>query len=145
MNALQGLKTFLSLVGTTGITNVYFDLNQMINTDRAKTYPFVFWDLSSIKFNEDIRQGIRKFTITAYMVDQYIQEETITGESKIKTWDDLHTMFVAYINYLESIKAAHAYTFVELNSIDGEYYDRGQTSVDEELGIGYKMSLEAYC
>lgn len=143
MNGLVNLNTFLALTGTSGINQVIFDLNQAINTNDSKSYPLAFLDLSSIKFTDDWRKGYRKFTINAYVVDKFIfEEESIT---KAEAWDSIHDKFKAYIDYLESIKTSHSYGFINLNKVSGTLYDRGMISVDEEIGIGYQLEMEAFC
>lgn len=139
MNALTKLSEFLNQTDNVTVNQVFFDLAEVINTNIEKNYSYVFWNLNSIKFTENIRANSRKFTIDVYIVGMN------DNESKIEKWDDLHTEFVEYINYLESVKINYSFGFVKLNEIAGEYLDRGQVSIDDELGIKYTMELESYC
>lgn len=144
MNALNNLKTYLLLKGTVGINEVLVDSFEIINTDLAITYPLVWWDLGTIKFTEDTRANQRSFSIKCYVVQKWVASET-NALTKIQTWDDIHTKFVAYLNYLDSIRSAHNFVITNLASITGEYYDRGMISVNEEIGIGYEIKFNAYC
>jgi hypothetical protein len=146
MNGLEALKNYLEQIGTSGILQVFFDLNEVINSASTdKHYPYVFWDLNSLKFTEDTRQSVRDYSITVYAVVQHIREEESGSDAKIKAWDNLHTKFLAYLANLKTIENSYNFSIFNLNDVQGEYYDRGQVSVDEEIGIGYKLKLKGYC
>lgn len=146
MNGLESLKTYLSVVGSSGIRQVLFDLNEVVNSaSTEKTYPYVFWDLNSIKFTEDARHNVRDYAITVYAVVKHINEEESGSDPKIKAWDDLHTKFQLYLANLVNVQATYNFAFYDLSNVQGEYYDRGQVSVDEEIGIGFKLKLKGYC
>ena len=145
MNALTNLKTFLNNVGATGITQVFLELNEVINGETPKTYPFVFWDMDTIKFVESFRKDYRRFSIRVAVVSKWVREEELPGNPKIAEWDDLLVKFKAYITYLESIKSSYSYGFVNLDKVAGEYFDRGIVSIDEEIAISFTMEIEAFC
>ena len=145
MNGLQQLKTFLENTGATGVNQVLFDLNQIINTETNKDYPLVFWDLSSVNFTDNWKRVKRNLTIKVYIVGRFVREEEFQPDKKISLWDDLENTFKAYIDYLDSIRNSYAFTFVGLDAVKGTYYDRGMISVDEEVGVGYQLEIESYC
>lgn len=144
MNLLVKLKSLLVNVPATGIKSVYFDLNQLINTEVNKTYPFVFWDLNTLKGVDNQRAGKVKLSITCYAVNKYINEEQTTD--KITEWDALATNFKAYLDNLSTIETAYSAQMLNRNDIDFELFDRGIVSIDEEIAIAYKqIQIEVYC
>lgn len=144
MNLLVKLKSLLVNVPATGIKSVYFDLNQLINTEVDKTYPFVFWDLNTLKGVDNQRAGKVKLSITCYAVNKYINEEQTTD--KITEWDALATNFKAYLDNLSTIETAYSAQMLNRSDIDFELFDRGIVSIDEEIAIAYKqIQIEVYC
>lgn len=144
MNALNNMKTFLSVTGSSGVASVLFDLQDVVNTNIDKSYPLVFWNVNTIKFNDNFRQNKRKFSIRCFIVAKYISEEETTL-TKLQQWDAVQAIFKTYIDNLVSVSGNYSYDFTDLDNVEGEYYDRGQTSIDEEIGIGYTMNLESFC
>lgn len=144
MNLLVKLKSLLVNVPATGIKSVYFDLNQLINTEVNKTYPFVFWDLNTLKGVDNQRAGKVKLSITCYAVNKYINEEETTD--KITEWDTLATNFKAYLDNLSALETTYSAQMLNRSDIDFELFDRGIVSIDEEIAIAYKqIQIEVYC
>jgi len=144
MNLLVKLKSLLVNVPATGIKSVYFDLNQLINTEVNKTYPFVFWDLNTLKGVDNQRAGKVKLSITCYAVNKYINEEETTD--KITEWDTLATNFKAYLDNLSTLETTYSAQMLNRSDIDFELFDRGIVSIDEEIAIAYKqIQIEVYC
>lgn len=145
MNGLVNLSEFLKQTGTSDVEQVIFDLNQVINTEQEKFYPLVFWDLSTMKFKADTRKQKRTYTIMVYAIQKYIPEERSPSDSKIKAWDELYDAFDSYLNYLLSIEANYSYSIIGLEKLNATLYDKGMISVDEEVGIGIEIEIDAFC
>jgi len=144
MNFLTYLKSYLVNVPTTGIKEVFFDLNQLLNTESGKDYPFVFWDLNTLKGTEDQRQNRIKLTVSCYAIDKWVTEEE-TG-TKIAAWDTLATNFRAYLDKLETLETTYSAQVQKKNEIRFELFDRGLISVDEEIAIKYfDVQIELFC
>lgn len=138
MNGLKELKTYLGQMDNISVKQVFFDLGEVINTNIEKKYPYVFWNFNTIKFTDDLKGSNDRFTIRVFIVANVKDYEI---DAKLELWDELHSQFVEYVTYLESIALSYPYNFLNLNQLKGEYFDRGQVSIDDEIGIGYDIEL----
>ncbi len=59
-NFLDYFKTYVSNLPATGIAKVYFEMNDIKNDASVKTWPFVYWDMSTASFVENDRTNKRK-------------------------------------------------------------------------------------
>jgi hypothetical protein len=144
-NFLDYFKTYVSNLPTTGIAKVYFEMNDVKNDASVKTWPFVYWDMSTASFVENDRTGKRKLKITCYAVDQWIAEEETTN-TKIKAWDTLHFAFKAYLAKLETLETTYNCQVQGKNELNCQLYDRGGFSVEEDIAIEYKdIVIEIMC
>ena len=144
-NFLDYLKTYLSNQPTTGIAKVYFELNDVKNDASAKTWPFVYWDISTLSFVENDRTNKRKVKVTCYAVDQWIEEEETTN-TKIKAWDSLHINFKAYLAKLETLETSYNCQIQGKNEIQAQLFDRGGFSAEEDIANEHKdLTIEIMC
>ena len=144
-NFLDYFKTYASNLPATGIAKVYFEMSDVKNDASVKTWPFVYWDMSTASFIENDRTNKRKLKITCYAVDQWIAEEETTN-TKIKAWDSLHVNFKAYLAKLETLESTYNCQVQGKNEINAELFDRGGFSVEEDIAIAYKdLVIEIMC
>jgi len=143
MKALNDFKTWVSNTGSSGVNAVFLDYETILNSDINKSYPFVFWLVNTIKGTENNAQNTRKFSIKVAIIQKWIAEEQLPGNPKINAFDSIHQTFKDYLTYLDTVFSNFAIT--NRGNIPYEYYDRGMTSVDEEIAIIFSIELQAFC
>jgi len=134
----DALKQELEEVGTTGIQKVLFDFSEILNIDLNKAYPLVFWDIDNSSFIKNFRDSTQLVTMDVFILDLFNDDE----DKKITKWDELETVFDAYINL---VNAKEFISIPEMTNIAKELYPPGIISVDNEVGMRYRVTLKLHC
>ncbi len=141
---LEYLKLQLETVPATGIEKVYFDRNHIVNTERDKDYPYVFWDLNTFKSRMNWQRTStqkEKVTLRAYVMDYFDRDASTELQTKQQIWDGIRDDFRAYLTLLGSNQ------YIKLTNLDdmpNELYEYGLT-VDAEIGVSFDVEMELYC
>ena len=138
------LKSVLEDVGTSSVVKVYFDRNHIVNTERYKDYPYVFWDLNSYRslMNwHDVSKQREDVTMTAYCIG-YLDKELLGGEGDmIEAYDVIRDAFREYLTVVN----ADAYVdIINLQAMTNELFPIGIT-VDAEVGVSFEVKMRLYC
>lgn len=143
---IHELKTALKETGDSDVQMVIFDLPEQVNVNQEKDYPIVLWDLNSLKFTKSLRANggavDRTVQVSVYILgyfDKLAQDQS--GEMTEK-WRDLESDFKTYI---QELNTDNDYLHVTEEDIEGEYYDVGVLSIDSEIGVGQKVTIDTYC
>ena len=141
---LEYLKQQLETVTGTTIAKVYFDRNHIVNTERDKLYPYVFWDLNTFKSRMNWQNSSsthEKVTLRAYVMDYFDRGAATETDTKQGIWDDIREAFRTYLG----VKGVNAYIkLTNLNDMPNELYEFGLT-VDAEIGVSFDVAMELYC
>ncbi len=139
------LKQVLLETGTSEVNKVYFDRNHIVNTDRDKDYPYVFWDLNtfnSIMNWRDTTKQKEAVTMTAYCIGYHDKE--VAGGNVVsieEVFDELREAFRTYLTVLNE----NGYLEVtNLNAMQNELYQIGLT-IDAEVGVSFRVTMNLFC
>ena len=136
---LVELRTALNAAKTgTDIEEVYFDYNSILNETLKKTYPLILWDIDNSEGLKQIRSSDKFETITmnCWAVNQYVVDA-----DKIPDWD---TLIADIDEYLLKVDTSE-FVKVKLNDVVWELFPEGFSSVDRELAVLYRITLELWC
>ena len=142
---LEYLKTQLEIVTGSQIAKVYFDRNHIVNTERVKSYPFVFWDLNSYKSVmqwTSTSQEKEVVTMKAYCFG-YVDKDTlpVTSDANEKMWDSLREKFRVYLGV---VNANNYISITNLASMPNELFPFG-VSVDSEIAVSFDVNFNLFC
>jgi len=120
------------------IESVYFDFKTISNQARNKQYPYVMWLIDTADGTRQVRSEQKKSSITmlVFAVCQYTPDA-----DRIPLWDGLMDDLDKYLIALDD---AQYVSFVR-EDVDFELYPPGFVSVDRELSISYRITLELWC
>ena len=141
---LEYLKQQLEIVPATGIEAVYFDRNHIVNTERAKDYPYVFWDLNTFKSRMNWQRTSSQqesVTLRAYVMDYFDRAASTETQTKQQIWDNIRELFRAYLTLLNTNQYIK---LTNLADMPNELYEYGLT-VDAEIGVSFDVAMELYC
>ena len=142
---LKYLKSILEETGTTSVEKVYFDRNHIVNTERDKDYPYVFWDWNtyrSILNWSSTAQQKEAVTMTAYCIGYY--DLNVNGgsiQSVEEAYDEIREAFREYLGLLN----VNGYIdILNMAEMPNELFPIGIT-VDAEIGVSFEVKMKLYC
>ncbi len=136
---LAELRTALDAAKTgNDIEVVYYDFNTILNETITKTYPFVFWAIEASEGTKNIRNVQPGQIIT---MDVYAAKVYAPDADKIPEWDSLIADLDAYLTKL----ATSQFVKPILDDFNFELFPEGFISVDREIAVRYRISLELWC
>lgn len=141
---IEYLKRLLQDSGSSPIQKVYFDRRHIVNTEREKDYPYVFWNLDSFVSDLDWRntsQQKEEVTITAFCIGYYDAEAQGVTVSREEAFDSLRE---AFREYLSVITQNEYLDVTNLSSMRNELYQIGIT-LDAEIGVSFTVNLRLFC
>jgi hypothetical protein len=141
---IEYLKQLLQETGSSPIQKVYFDRRHIVNTEREKDYPYVFWNLDSFVSDLDWRntsQQEEKVTITAFCIGYHDAEAQAVTLTREEVFDSLREAFRAYLSVL---MLSEYLDVTNLSSMRNELYQIGIT-VDAEIGVSFTVTLRLFC
>ncbi len=139
------LKTQLEIITGSSVAKVYFDRNHIVNTDRAKLYPYVFWDLNSYKSVMSWTNTAREkesVTMKAYCVG-YLDKDALA-----RSFDSMEAMYDtirdAFRSYIGVVNANTYISVMNLESMNNELFPFG-ISIDSEVAVSFDVSFQLFC
>lgn len=118
------------------VPQILFDWNTVLNQNYDKDYPLVLWDI--VNSDQTISRAGDK--------DVFIMDVYVIGpkDETVDLMPQYDTLEAAFFNYLDVLAALD-----DIKIPNREYqrtlYRAGVQSVDYELGIKYRVTLEAWC
>lgn len=143
---IHELKQALKETGDSDVQQVIFDLPEQANVNQEKDYPIVLWDLNSLRFVKNLRANggavDRTVTVSVYIIGYFDKLAQDQADEMTQKWRDLESDFKTYI---QELNANNDSLHVTEEDIEGEYYDVGVLSIDQEIGVGQSVTIDTYC
>lgn len=142
---LTNLNTALSGAKTgTDIQLVLLDFIQYWDGNYSKLYPAIVWDFDNMTFTRNLRSGAER--TARFVIDMYginiITPESDRGTAKHTAWDAIEADMLAYLTKVDALTGI---SVVNMEEMPGEYYMPGILSMDRELGVRYRVTLDLWC
>jgi len=134
---LTTLKARLEVVTGTDIQKVTFDFEDALNRDLDKEYPMVFWDIDNSAFTKNISDGKETFVANVFIVGPFDHD----ADDKFTRWDELIDDLEAYLVVVSNLADI---SLGSLN-VEKELYPAGILSVDDEIGVRYRVTWKLWC
>lgn len=139
---LKTLSTRLeSAKDDTNVQQVIFDYSDYLNTDPAKIYPVVLWDIANLDGIKNLTKGEALFEIDVFCIIE-VKPEDDRGAARLEAWDDCEVDLQAY---LDEVNDLDDISIPDLNEVEVEYFPAGFLSIDREVGVRYRITLKLWC
>jgi lipid-A-disaccharide synthase-like uncharacterized protein len=142
---LTNFKTAAEIITGTAIKQVFFDRSHIINTERGKSYPYVFWNMNTWKGSvnwANILQKQEEITIRVYVVGYFDRGAASEDDTQENIWDTLRSDFRTYLTVLNTNQYIK---ILNLNNMPFEYFPFGLVSIDAEIGVAFDIEMALYC
>ena len=138
---LADLRTALvAAAAVTGvdIQDVYFDFKTITNETLTKNYPFVFWQIDDADGAFQLRTNQKRSTIT---MNVWAAKAYVPDDDKILDWDSLMDDLNSYLLALNDSEFISVLT----EDVEFELFPEVFVSVDREIAVRYRVTLELWC
>ncbi len=131
------LETKLKVKTGTDVKKVVFDFNEALNQDLEKLYPLVFWDIDNSTFRKNLSNGKESFVANVFILGPWDSET----DDKFTRWDELISDLETYLSVISNLADI---SLGDMN-VDKELYPAGLLSVDNEIGVRYRVTWKLWC
>ena len=123
------------------IQEVYFDYNKVLDETLVKNYPLVLWDIDNMEGERTIRTVAQAQDRQTVIMNAFVGNVYAVDSDKIVAWDAIIADMDTYLLSL------NLQTNVQVNLIDVTYelFPAGFLSVDREIAVRYRVTLNLWC